>query len=436
MQAEEPLTPAWTNLEYHPEQSRLWRSGSRFKAVSAGRGSGKTEIAKRRLVLSLLAPRPWPDPRYFYAAPTYAQAKRVAWDHLISLTPRYMVRRIDRSELYIESVYGSRLYVVGMERPERIEGNQWDGGVVDESSDIKPGTFDRSISPALTHRKGWCWRIGIPKRFGVGAVEYREFCERAARGELDDTEFFTWYSEDIVPKEAIEWARRNLDQKDFREQFQGSWESAGGGIFYAFDRQFNVRPVTYNSKDAIIVGCDFNVDPMAWCLGHAYSDRIEWFDELFIRNTNTQSALDALWKRYESHKGGWQFFGDATSDSRKTSASKSDYQQIYNDQRFIGAGRTVHFPDSNPAVSDRFAWTNAMWCNAEGQCRMFVDPSCKQIIRDTESRYYKPGTREAEDGGDLGHMTDALGYVVSALFPVRVEAPKTKDSVYIHRPNW
>ena len=48
------LTDAWTEFRYHAEQWAVWESGSRFIAMPAGRGSGKTELSKRKLVMSLM----------------------------------------------------------------------------------------------------------------------------------------------------------------------------------------------------------------------------------------------------------------------------------------------------------------------------------------------------------------------------------------------
>jgi hypothetical protein len=51
-----PELPArWQPLRPHVVQSQLWHSTARFRVVPAGRRSGKTELAKRRLVLCGLA---------------------------------------------------------------------------------------------------------------------------------------------------------------------------------------------------------------------------------------------------------------------------------------------------------------------------------------------------------------------------------------------
>lgn len=413
-------TEAWFPLRPHPDQSALWRSSARFVAVAAGRGSGKTELARRRVVRFLPVRKAWPDPMYFYALPTRDQAKRVAWEHLKALTPRRWVSDISESELCIRTVFGSSLYLVGMDKPARIEGNQWDGGVVDESSDQKPRSFSLSIRPALSHRRGWCWRIGVPKRVGPGASDFKECWHRWREASEDDAEAYTWTSDTVLPASEIEAARAELDPKDFAEQYRASWEVTAGLVFHAFSDVLNVDDqVQYRSGLPILVGCDFNVDPMAWVLGHAVGSELHVFDEVWLRNTNTALALEHLAKKYSSHAGGWRFYGDATDRARKTSASESDYVQIRSHPRFPGS--RVFFPSSNPARADRFAATNAMFCNADNVRRCRVHPRCKALIRDLLVRAYKAGESEPDDHGDVGHPTDALGYLVNLVFPLRVK---------------
>ncbi len=51
---------------------------------------------------------------------------------------------------------------------------------------------------------------------------------------------------------------------------------------------------------------------------------------------------------------------------------------------------------------------------------MYVDPHCKNLIADLEARSYVEGTSELDDSGDVGHMSDAMSYAVTYLFPIRV----------------
>jgi hypothetical protein len=423
------LTDAWFQLRPHAEQSRAWRDQHRFVALACGRGSGKTELARRRIVRHLAYKKPWPDPMYFYALPTYAQARRVAWKKIRRLIPDSWVAKSSDTGMMVETVFGSTLYVVGMDKPQRIEGDQWDGGVIDESSDQKPGVFDLNVRPALSHRNAWCWRIGVPKRTGCGALEFKEFFELGLSGEDPDVSAYSWSSRGVLTESEILSAARQLDARDFAEQYDASWQSVGGLVFWAFDDVLNVsnQMCCYEPSKRIAVGSDFNVNPMCWVIGHREKNELRIFDEIIIRDTNTRKTLDELFKRYGQHASGWDFFGDATGAARRTSASESDYIQIRNDKRFAGA--RVWYPRANPRLADRFAACNALFCNALHERHLFVNPRCKMLIKDLGSRAYKKGTSEPDDYGDVGHVTDALGYIVHRCWPIALDGDDSMPGV-------
>ena len=410
-----------TELRPHETQKALWDSKSRFKLVAAGRGSGKTDLAKRWIVQQLAKRKAWADPRYFYAAPTSVQAKRIAWNDLKSYVPKAWLASPDdirEGDLTIKTRWGSMLYVLGLDKPQRIEGVQWDDCVLDEICDIKPGTFHLSILPALTHRMGGCWRIGVPKRQGIGAAEFREEFEKVLAQETADSSAYTWPSSTVLTKAQLQYAMDNMDPRDFREQFGATFEKAGGGVFYAFDRDINIRPVAYNPELPILVASDFNVDPMCWILCHRQGKGLVVFDEFKRRDTNTVECLNLLHRKFQDHKAGFQFYGDAAANQRRTEATKTNLKIIASHVDFLAAGRTIHYPKANPPVAERFASTNAMFLNAAGASRLFIDPRCKALLQDIQQRYYKKGTMVVEDSGDLGHMTDALGYIIFKLFPL------------------
>lgn len=371
--------------------------------------------------------KPWADPIYFYALPTFNQARRVAWRPIVKLIPSDWVKgEPNETELRIDTIFGSTLYVVGMDKPSRLEGLQYDGCVIDESCDQKPGSFARSILPALSHRNGWCWRIGVPKRVGPGAAEFKDFCKTGAAPGTPGAEHetYTWPSEDILTDDQLRWARENLDAKDYNEQYRAAWETVGGVVFHCFDELLNVTSdIEYNPAKTLIIGSDFNVDPMAWVICQQSDDKLTLnvLDEIWVRNTNTRECLTRVHERFKSHESGFQFFGDATSRARNTRASESDYIQIKNDRRFHSA--TIHYPRSNPNRANRFASCNALFCNANNQRRCFVHPRCVNLIRDLTHRGYKEGSNEPDDYGDIGHITDALGYVIHKVYPMALHIP-------------
>ena len=415
------MTPAWTELRPHKQQSQLWRTEARFPIVVAGRGSGKTELSRRYIVRMLPVRKPWPDPIYIIAFPTYSQAKRVVWDKVKALIPKDWLPKngANMAELTFRTIFGSTLYIVGMDKPFRIEGMQIDGCIMDESSDQKPEAFTRTILPMLSHRNGFCWRIGKPKRTGIGASAFRKSFLEGLQPNDKDLESYNWKSNTVLTEEQLHEIAGQMGAEEYAEEVNAEWTDAKGGIFYAYNDTENVSAnIAYNPNAMIGVGSDFNVDPMAWVLFHVVNGVMYVFDELWIRDTNTQNTLNELYRRYGQHKAGWHFFGDASSRNRHTSTSMTDFLQIINDKRFANA--KISYPKANPAVSDRFAATNALLCNALNERRCFIHPKCKNLREDLQQRTYKEGTRDVNDSGDIGHITDALGYPIYKLFPIRL----------------
>jgi hypothetical protein len=414
------LTQAWTQLRPHELQSQMWRSKAKRLAAVCGRGSGKTELARRRVVRFLPVLKPWPDPIYLYALPTIGQARRIGWEKTLPLIPHEWIAKKNESRLTITTIFGSQLRFVGTDAAERVEGDQIDGIVIDERSDHWPGIM-KTFTPMLTHRDAWMWQIGVPKRFGPGAREFKATWEAYNEDESGRSEAYTWSSRTILSESQLADASNDLDTKDFNEQYDAIWESASGLVYYGFHDVLNVRESSYNKQKMLMVGSDFNVDPMAWVVGQMQDDgSIDIIDEVWRHNTNTAATLDYLIERYPDHDSGWVFFGDAAGRARKTSASTTDYLLIANDTRFKKA--KVFYPNANPPVKDRLAAMNQQFCAASKVRRLFVNPRCRYLKKDLESLSFKPGTTDIDKSHpDAGHITDALGYVIHKLRPVLLE---------------
>lgn len=411
----------WTPLKYHPLQWAAWTSKARAINLACGRGSGKTELARRKIVLALAQKKEHDKPLYFYAMPTYGQAKRVAWKHLVELIPKHWIKKVNVMDLYIETIFGSELYVMGMDQPQRLEGVQIDGIVVDEACDHKPESFDLSIKPTLSWRNAWSWRIGVPKRSGNCSREFKEAFDLGLGGRDPDVESYSWPSSDVMDPAMLEYARRTMDPKDYLEQYEANWVQAGGLIFYTFDRDLNTdaENCVYNQNLPLRIGMDFNVDPMSWVICQKHLDNsTKVIDELSIRNTNTPECMKTLLQRYAHHKGAWFFYPDASSTARKTSASVSDYVHIINSCKAAGLNFHIESSPKNPSLANRFSVTNAALCNVEGDRRVLINPKCKKLIADLDYRAYKPGCSEPNDSGDIGHMSDAFGYYCWKEYPL------------------
>jgi len=162
----QPINPVIANslirayaLRYHAVQSQYWNSPFRFNVVPAGRRSGKTELAKRKLILRAMAPpmyggSPYPRANYFFSAPTYNQVKRIYWQDVKDMIHPDFIAAKSESELWIRLINDNTIYLMGLDKPERMEGFPWDGGIIDEIANIKPDAWEANIRPALSDRGG------------------------------------------------------------------------------------------------------------------------------------------------------------------------------------------------------------------------------------------------------------------------------------------
>lgn len=416
------LSARWNALRYHPQQARLWMENKRFKVVPAGRRSGKTELAKRKLVISLAERKLWKDPRYFAAAPTRDQAKRIFWKDIKALVPKRWTRRVYESDLCIVSRMGSELWVVGLDKPERVEGVAWDGGVLDEFANMKSTAWAEHIRPALSDRRGWCWFIGVPE----GLNHYKDLADYAGSGADPDWGFYAWHSADILPREEIEAAERDMDPRTFRQEFEASFEGRCGRAYYAYSverHQDSSRRV--DPKLPIILCCDFNVDPCVWELCQTDFKRAWVFDEVVLRNTNTVEMGKEVLARYRNHKSGFIVYGDSAGSSRSTTG-KSDYALLFE----LGF-KDHRVRKANPQVKDRVNAVNSLLHNTAGEVRLTHHPRCRYLRRDFETVTWREGGGELNKAdSEKTHAADAVGYFIEYEFPLRTARPNPLKRFY------
>jgi hypothetical protein len=386
------LTRRWQPLKPHREQSRLWNHPARFKMVPAGRQSGKTEIAKRKLILSLwdtLAnPRPWFDPRFFAAAPTRDHAKKIWWNDLKAMTPPGWLDGSPReSDLTIRTFWGAELSVVGLDKPQRIEGVTWDGGVVDEYADTKPGTFEAHIRPALAIRNGWLWFIGVPDMMGPAQSEYQDLYDVALSGADPEWAAFNWASADIMPASEIESAKRRTDPRLFEQEYLGRFVLSGGRAFPDFDiEQHAGKPVAYDAALPLCWSLDFNINPMCSGVIQHHRGEVRVIHELELPDTKTDTACDtflAMAKERGWNLSGLCVYGDATGNARDTTSGTTDWVIVAN--RLKNVQHTIKVPAASPSIKDTVNAVNGRLKSADGAIHLAIDPNCSGLIRDLRS---------------------------------------------------
>lgn len=413
--ADVELPPRWTPLRPHAEQRRLWYSSARFKIVAAGRGSGKTELAKRRIVRALAEAVPGnPSPLYFVAGPTEDQTRRVWWNDLKALTPsEWLLESPSEGNLTIRTIFGSTVFLAGLDRPHRIEGNQYAGGVIDESSDVRPRTWSLSIRPTLGQWRAWVWRIGVPKRFGIGVAEFRAAWDAATDGTAPDSDSFWWRSDTVLTPDEITAARAELSRDDFDEQYNAKWLTAAGLLFSTF-ADANIEPVEYDPSLPILVGASFTRRPTVLVLAQLRDGRLRFFGDLALYNGTAADAVAMLRQRYPAHRAGWAFAGGAPGYG----AAASDYLTIRNDVALSPQVVRVGHADAGgiePSPADLIANTCRLLSDDDpAGRRILIAPECQRLLSDMRNR------SAVEPDADYGYASDAAGHIAWETMPMRL----------------
>lgn len=449
------LTPRWTFLTPHPIQLRLVRSDFRFKFVPKGRRSGGSERSKRYIVSKAMRPRidrlQLVEGRLLYGGPTHDQAKGIAWDDLNRLTPKWALDRLrgrrgrSDSELTIYYKSGILLRVAGMDRPERVEGQPWDGGVFDEFQEFKPDAFPSSIRPMLSTpgRFGWGIFCGRPK----GRNHYYDLLQRMGYNEQrTNAAVFGWPSWDILPESEIEDARDTLDARMFAQEYGAEFVHFAGRVYEAFERTVHAaESLAFNPDLPLILCFDFNVSP-GIC---AYLQELPYqgsradvagtvtavFGEVWIDdNSSTGKVIRKILAdfgpggRFPSPRASIYAYGDASGGNRTTAqVAGSDWDQIKLELGKAFPGRFfAKIPPHNPEIIARVNAVNWSLRNASGVVRMLVDPvRAPHVCDDLEQVTYKKGEDREIDkpksgpGRFLTHLSDAIGYYLAAKHPIR-----------------
>lgn len=411
-----------TSLKWR--QSKIFRDLERFIILIAGRRWSKTTTLLVKFVHR--AYRQVGD--YAYFAPTYRQAKLIAWQKLKKLIDyRFIQGRPNETELSIPLVNGSTIRLFGLDKPESILGIKLDGALIDEYDQIKANVYESVIRPALADTGGFCWFSGTPDSRKKRLKELIDDVRLNGRKEYSIYQYKTTEG-GYVPDEELALAKQQMDERTYREQFEATFLDLLGQVYYGFSFDDNVQTYAeYNPRLPIRVLFDFNVDP--FCVGFAHSipkqdtfrnpyTNIHVFDELAVRNSNTPEMCRAILKKYENHRAGIIVYGDATGQSRHTQSSLSDYQIITDMFKNI-PNLSLRIKSKNPDVKDRINAVNSILKSFNGTRHLFINPRCKKIIKDLLNVTYKEGTGDI-DKTDLEqtHFTDGLGYYVEYEHPV------------------
>lgn len=250
-----PYSPRPWALDFH-------HNAKRWNVLVIHRRAGKTTAALNHLQRDALTHE---GSFYSYIAPTYKQAKLIAWDVLKQYSHVIPQVEYNESEMTVKYPNGSRIRLFGADNPDSLRGIGLWGVVFDEYSQQPSNIFSEIIRPALSDHKGYAIWIGTPK----GKNEFHRLYET---GRMDPE----WYARlltvndtDILSADELRDARKVMTEEEYNQEFLCSFDASIRGAYYAAELQKarqdgRIKPGIYDPSLLVHTVWDLGIgDPMA-----------------------------------------------------------------------------------------------------------------------------------------------------------------------------
>ncbi len=403
-------------------QYQISSSNKRFRVLVSGRRFGKTYLCITEMMkyASKVKQNIW------YVAPTFKMAREIAWTKLKDMLHQFnWIENVNESNLQITiKKTGSKISLKGCENYDALRGVGIDFLILDEFADIDEKAWTEVLRASIADTQGDVLMCGSPK--GYGNWSYRMYLKGKEDKEWDSFQFTTLQG-GMVPKEELEQAKQDVDIRTYRQEFEGTFENYAGAVYYNFHPVDNVKQSEIDWNKPLHIGLDFNVDPMSASVAQIEKDIIHFKDEIVIYSSNTDEMVEEIRNRYGSKQKIF-CYPDPACRQRKTSAGgRTDLTILQN------AGFNVKCKIKHSLIRDRINAVNSRLKSASGKRHIFVNPSCKIIVRGLQRQVYKENTNIPDKEEGFDHMCDSIGYLVEIVKPLIAEQKSFKPVRWTHK---
>jgi len=401
-----------------PWQKEVKGDHHRFRVVCAGRRSGKSVLGCDDLTQGAAE---IPSSINWYVGPTYGAAKDIAWEifkrNVEPFREYDLIEKAVESDLLIKWVNGAVIQLKGGDKVDSLRGVKLNRLVIDEYAIMKKEIWEEVLQPSTSDMKAPVLFLSTPK----GYNHFYDVDSMATKNPAD------WYSKHIktseagtLPPDEIERARRDMDPRVFRQEYEASFEMFGGQVFTDFDRTKHVakEPIKFNPGMEYCLGVDFgwSAPTAVVFINVDAQENVFVWSELGRRETPIPvigKHIIAAAPLARPTLIGCDPAGDAKNEALGTS-SVAELRAIF------GYG-VVRYKQKYPGViQDRINQIRKWLRNG----KLFISPLCTNLIQAFEMyRYPDPkGDIQSElplKDGISDHWIDALGEFFINRFPVK-----------------
>lgn len=402
-------------MTLHETQKQVARDRTRFRVLCCGRRWGKTTLAIEEIKGKALAK----NVRIAYLAPTYQQARDIAWESLKKeLLPILIDVNESRLEMKVRNTKGGESTIIlrGWESIETLRGQKLDFIVPDEVAMMRNfwEKWEEVIRPTLTDNKGEALFISSPKGFN----HFYELFNKEKQDQDYKSFHFTTYDNPHMPIEEIEKAKQELPETRFYQEYMADFRKTEGLVYKEFDLQKHVF-TDFKSKE----GYDVIINPNL---------RIAGIDFGFTNPTVIIEIVrdydNTYWVVSEWYKTGKT--NDELIEYAKTLPVNYFYPDPEDPQRIEELRRSgLQCREVNKDVEKGIDSVRTLLKNG----KLKIHSSCVHLIDEFQTYSYKekrPDSNEPEQPiKENDHCLDSLRYALYMQTPVMVQ--KAQQRQYI-----
>jgi hypothetical protein len=400
-------------------QTKFLALKTKFRGYVAGFGAGKTWSG---CASQCQTSYEFPKVPLGYFAPTYPQIRDIYFPTMEEVCHNWGMRaKVNEGNkevhIYSAGFYRTTVICRSMEKPNTIIGFKIGRALVDEI-DTMPETKAENAWNKILARLRYVANglmngadlTTTPEGF---KFTYKRF-KKDPKPSYSMVQASTYDNEKYLPSDYIDSLLETYAPQLIRAYLRGDFVNlTSGGVYPSFDRVKNASFHVHDGFEPVYIGMDFNVMHMA-AVCHVIREgnphAVHEFTEVYDTPTMCEVIVDQFPNLERSDIYIYPDASARNSSSKNYAESDLAILESY--------GFSIVTTDKNPQIKDRVFSMNAMFCNAKGVRRYYINAAkCPKYVDALEQQVYdKNGMPDKSSGTD--HVNDASGYFIVREFPI------------------
>jgi phage terminase large subunit len=189
----------------------------RFNVVVVHRRAWKTVWAVLDVIITSMKEE-WD---YWYIAPTYKQAKKIAWRMLQKYWNQITWFKYNSSELIVNYINWSTISLFWAENPDSLRWLDLKGVIFDEYAQQPSWIYSEIIFPMINANNWWVTWIWTPKWKNA----FYKLFERAKKDDRFYTMLLKHKDTWLLTEEQIEDAKKEMSEEEFEQEYNCSFDA-------------------------------------------------------------------------------------------------------------------------------------------------------------------------------------------------------------------